>query len=150
MKEWREKKKAEDPLAFKAAQDLHIAKQRARRQSNPEVLRKHSKRCRDYAYKNKKGKLGAYKAAAKTRGLEWDLAEADAYAIFRLSCHYCGAPPNPLNGIDRKDNGRGYFNANCVPCCTVCNYAKRNATYSEFMGWIDKLCKYQRERAWST
>ena len=43
------------------------------------------------------------------------------------------------NGIDRKSNQKGYTPQNCVPCCEICNKAKRNMNYVKFMGWIELL-----------
>lgn len=37
------------------------------------------------------------------------------------------------NGVDRKDNAKGYVTGNCLPCCWPCNYAKGSRyTYEQF------------------
>ena len=46
------------------------------------------------------------------------------------------------NGIDRKNNGKGYTEDNIVSCCKQCNFAKRNMSYKEFKFWINKLVKF--------
>jgi len=50
------------------------------------------------------------------------------------------------NGIDRLDSSRGYILENCVPCCKVCNYAKRNMSVNDFLNWIKKVYNYNLER----
>jgi len=58
-------------------------------------------------------------------------------------CYYCGAPPKPVNGIDRVDNRLGYLSGNVVSCCRRCNRAKDDMTVEEFLGWVEKLAKKQ-------
>jgi hypothetical protein len=43
------------------------------------------------------------------------------------------------SGIDRLDNNIGYVSGNCVPCCSVCNYAKRDMTVDQFKNWIKRI-----------
>jgi len=52
-------------------------------------------------------------------------------------CRYCGEPPR--NGIDRLDSSLGYIEANCVPCCKVCNYMKRKMSVMEFIEHTRKV-----------
>jgi len=44
-----------------------------------------------------------------------------------------------FNGIDRKDNAIGYTESNSVACCKICNRAKMDMTYEDFMSWIRNL-----------
>ena len=72
--------------------------------------------------------------------------------ISQSNCEYCGEPPTlkminrsckyKRNGIDRVDNFVGYELTNCVPCCWICNFAKRTLTIDEFKNWINKLIKH--------
>jgi hypothetical protein len=59
-------------------------------------------------------------------------------------CFYCGRDPYDrrlksryndfvANGIDRLDNDIDYIEENCVPCCSQCNYAKRELTKEQFI-----------------
>lgn len=42
-------------------------------------------------------------------------------------CFYCGNGPDEEHiGIDRLDSKIGYEEGNCVPCCSPCNFMKRN------------------------
>lgn len=49
------------------------------------------------------------------------------------------------NGLDRVDNSIGYTEANCTPCCAVCNRAKNSMGYNEFIEYIDTLVKFRGE-----
>lgn len=108
--------------------------------------------------------LSTYKANAVSRGLRWELTDEAFMRITASDCHYCGIPPSNYfthrrkdgteklnggiryNGIDRVDNNMGYLEENCVPCCDICNKAKRAMPYDEFMNWINRLSEHQSKR----
>jgi hypothetical protein len=85
------------------------------------------------------------------RNLDFDLDEVALRTIFQGLCYYCGAEPSQIcrsksgrsefiyNGIDRIDNSVGYCESNVVPCCQICNYAKRDMNFSEFIAWIKRV-----------
>ena len=96
--------------------------------------------------------LCVYKRGAQTRDLDWLLSDEEFYALTSQDCHYCGQPPSMVrttvnkngydftyNGIDRVDNTRGYDPENVVACCLICNRAKRDMPFGEFMAWIARL-----------
>lgn len=98
--------------------------------------------------------LRLYKTNAVRRGLEWSLTEKEFDWITQQLCHYCGTPPSNCyakagggkqstpfhyNGLDRKDNNRGYIVENVLPCCGTCNRAKGQLHYDEFLNWIERL-----------
>ncbi len=97
-----------------------------------------------------------YKRSARLRNLEWNLTKEDFYRLIISPCHYTGLPPNKAlatesgifywNGIDRKDNQRGYTIDNCVPCCSFANFAKRDKSYEDFILWLDQLAKFRTEQ----
>lgn len=103
--------------------------------------------------------LATYKAAAKRRGYEWKLTEAEFLAIVQQPCHYCGESPRErkdskrynggfvCNGIDRKDNTRGYLFDNALPCCSPCNRAKSTMTYQEYRGFLVRAGKFQLQQS---
>jgi 5-methylcytosine-specific restriction endonuclease McrA len=74
--------------------------------------------------------------------------------LITCNCHYCDAPPSNksvykftkeyqlYNGVDRKNNALGYTPDNCVPCCDICNKAKRAMSYKAFMAWIKRLVAF--------
>lgn len=111
--------------------------------SNPTKLPK------GHAARNKV--VSYYKRCAKNRDLSFNLTNEEVYTFFTNDCHYCGAYPATVykhksgnfvyNGIDRKDNDLGYTKENCVSCCKMCNLAKRDVSYEDFLKWIQKLVK---------
>lgn len=94
-----------------------------------------------------------YKHDAKKRGYEFNLSKDDFKELTSQDCVYCGAEPNfrintnttdnhgdyIYNGIDRVDNTQGYEMDNCVPCCRLCNWMKRDLTEDEFIEHIKKI-----------
>jgi len=98
--------------------------------------------------------LKAYRGAARRRGLVWALTDEDFDRITAQPCHYCGCPPSArsvraqgrseftYNGIDRVDNELGYIPDNVLPCCKICNNAKKDLPFEDFMAWIARLTEY--------
>ena len=97
---------------------------------------------------------GDYLYSAQRRGLVFELTESHAHRLFSSPCHYCGIPPQAernncnggaftYNGIDRKDNDKGYTLDNCVPCCADCNYKKSTDSYAHFMAWVDRIAAFR-------
>lgn len=93
-----------------------------------------------------------YRRGAIKRGLSFDLTIEEFEEITSKNCHYCGLPPSRTHlatrainghyvytGLDRVDNKVGYTASNLLPCCKVCNYAKRNASFEEFTAWLDRV-----------
>lgn len=97
----------------------------------------------NYLYSN-------YKNSASRRNIDFLLTLEEFIKLITKSCYYCGIPPwekeskiietfngiFPINGIDRVDSYLGYILDNCVSCCKVCNQAKSNMSYDEFIEWI--------------
>ena len=95
---------------------------------------------------------GEYKRNAKTKNKIFNLSKIEFRKIVEQHCYYCAQPPNNekrpakgnngsyfSNGIDRIDNDIGYIKENCVPCCTTCNFAKRQMSKIEFAKWVNKI-----------
>lgn len=92
-----------------------------------------------------------FKNNAKKRKLDVAISFEEWKLIGKESCYYCGSPPSNIrqskhnsgdytyNGIDRKDNNLGYTIENSLPCCCICNHAKSNMTYKDFINWIKRL-----------
>jgi len=90
--------------------------------------------------------LWKYKYQAKKRNLVWTLTDVEFDKLVRGNCHYCGNPPSNMryrlftyNGIDRKDNRRGYVSDNAVSCCNICNRAKLSLPYEEFLDFVRRV-----------
>lgn len=91
--------------------------------------------------------IRAYQRGAKQRNLEWTLTQAECLSLFSADCFYCGAPPSNCkgggryngefvySGIDRIDNSLGYSPSNTVPCCWMCNGAKKDVGLDYFLQW---------------
>ena len=109
------------------------------------------------AENKKNGRMSAhqlyqkYKAGAVRRGLNFALIEDRFLQLTSQPCYYCGAPPSQehrhrkdwgsyvYNGIDRKDNSRGYTIDNCVPCCKVCNSMKGKMDENAFLLQVKRI-----------
>ena len=106
---------------------------------------------RDECYKS-------YRACASSRNLSFELTLDVFLHLTQQKCHYCGISPSNsyqlkfcsgpkkgepragkafvYNGIDRINNDIGYVESNCVACCGICNKAKTDREYSEFLEWV--------------
>lgn len=96
----------------------------------------------------------SYKSGAKRNNLVFDLTKSDLCVFLIENCFYCGQEPSNqyfdevtgnivrYTGIDRVNNTLGYTLGNCVPCCSVCNKAKRDMPLQDFYDWIERLIRY--------
>lgn len=78
-----------------------------------------------------------YRKAAQNKNRDYPLTREQFRSIFQGTCVYCGE--FPAFGIDRRDNLLGYTLENSVSCCSICNYAKRDMTVEEFIGWVKRV-----------
>ena len=95
-----------------------------------------------------------YRCTAERRGLPFEISIDYFSFLTQQNCFYCGAEPNQIcrktdgysqykyNGIDRKDNTKGYVFGNVVPCCKICNRAKNKMGYEDFMEWKSKITQF--------
>lgn len=74
-----------------------------------------------------------YLRRARRKNFEFALSEQDYDAIVTRNCYLCGNRPDPICGIDRKDNKFGYTLENSEPCCYNCNMLKRETPLSQFV-----------------
>lgn len=109
-------------------------------------------------------------ARAVYRGVYSDgnLSFDDFLILSQLPCHYCGSEPSNMansfrnktygcsdfakehgdfiyNGLDRKANNMLHNIENVVPCCSPCNRAKRDMSYSQFIWMITKIFHHRVE-----
>lgn len=93
-----------------------------------------------------------YRGAARYAGREFSLSKDDFREMTSAPCFYCGVPPQQVrtvsglpytaylyNGVDRKDNLRGYILGNCLPCCFRCNEMKKDMAYADFVSHIHRI-----------
>ena len=89
--------------------------------------------------------IGKYKKRAKTKGYAYHLTNVVFIELVKQDCYYCGSPPREdhegyvRNGIDRIESTLGYTVDNCRPCCVICNRAKSDLPYAEFIDWVRRL-----------
>lgn len=95
--------------------------------------------------------LKTYQHHAKARKLTWTLTEEAFDKLTSESCFYCGAPPvnkrqmkgDPApfiyNGIDRTHNDKGYIDDNVVSCCRICNRAKSDLPYGDWLTYLIRV-----------
>jgi hypothetical protein len=97
----------------------------------------------------------SYKQCARNRNLPWSLTKEDFLKLVTSCCHYCGIEPQLEtkklsrgmsfngsfihNGLDRLNSLVGYHETNVVPCCAICNYAKRQMSKDEFLNWVKRV-----------
>lgn len=99
-----------------------------------------------------------YKRHASDRKIVWCLSPEQVGRIVRMPCHYCGVvggntkktknhPGFRHNGIDRVDSSLAYTIGNVVPCCGMCNRAKRDIPRDEFIAWARRIASHQAAMA---
>jgi hypothetical protein len=85
--------------------------------------------------------FSSYRYRCQKRNIFFDLTIEQFYKLSQELCSYCGAVPAnqerpngyTYNGLDRKDNRKGYTPQNSVPCCARCNAIKSNILTFEEM-----------------
>lgn len=71
------------------------------------------------------------RTAAQMKKLDCDLSDDQIKEYAFNPCHYCGDIYS--GGVDRVDSTIGYLVDNCVPCCTICNFMKKNYAIDVFI-----------------
>lgn len=96
----------------------------------------------------------SYRRNAEYRKLDFSISKEVFISLTSSKCFYCGKYPSQhhkqgrsngeyvYNGIDRINNGIGYTEENCVPCCWVCNNAKKDMSIGDFYLWIKDVVSY--------
>jgi len=90
-----------------------------------------------------------YRRNAETKGYSFQLSKEQMRGLVFAKCHYCGdAPSRELskasglyNGVDRKDNSKGYTANNSVACCWSCNLMKRDLPYDCFIDKVTRIAQ---------
>lgn len=85
----------------------------------------------------------AYKGDARRRGFDFFLTVEEFALFWQQPCEYCGITISAI-GIDRRDNQKGYELDNCVSCCSVCNLAKGQLVFDEWMAYLEQVAIYHR------
>ncbi len=100
-----------------------------------------------------------YESLARKRGYEFSLTREQFKTLTKQNCFYCGKEPSQIlkprrdnqtlyiyNGIDRRDNTKGYIESNVVACCGICNSMKSSYPEDLFLEHIFRLSEYQNSK----
>jgi hypothetical protein len=80
-----------------------------------------------------------YKYGAEKRNLLFSIPiEEFVDRFWEKPCTYCGDPIETA-GIDRIDNSAGYTALNTVPCCSTCNFMKRDMKCQDFLNHCKRV-----------
>lgn len=114
-----------------------------------------------------------YRGRALSKGREYLLTREQFRTLVTSNCSWCNEKPPlknkyfklsgekmpsysntnddwaakqwvPLNGIDRRDNTKGYTLENSVSCCESCNEMKSCYPENYFMDHINKIYTFQK------
>jgi hypothetical protein len=100
-----------------------------------------------------------YKRHARTRGISFELTYEEVERLVRSPCAYCGIVGGNFkktknrregfahNGIDRVDSSLNYVTGNVVPCCGLCNRAKRDMPRDVFLEWALRVAAHHQAMA---
>ncbi len=96
---------------------------------------------------NKIQSFNTYKRSANIKQLEFGLTIDDYIKLVENPCYYCGIidADKGFNGIDRKDQTKGYIEDNCASCCKMCNYLKGSLHYETFIKRIIHIITYKNK-----
>ena len=85
-----------------------------------------------------------YMRTANMKNLTFELSFDEYYEIVKKECYYCGefSENKTINGIDRKDQTKGYLLDNCVSCCKMCNMMKKSLNDKIFLQRIEHILLY--------
>lgn len=92
-----------------------------------------------------------YNRRSKQKNMDFTLTKSEFETLIISNCYYCNQEPSKrnlrnyknvlVNGIDRKDNLKGYTLDNCVPCCSNCNTIKMCLSEDQFIEKIKQIIK---------
>ena len=110
------------------------------KRNNPEKAKQYS----DKSNRTLRGLWRRYRQSANRYDRDFNLTMEEFEKIVTQPCLYCGDEEERWRGVDRFDNSKGYIKGNCVPCCTWCNYIKRDRSVEEFFHQITKIYEYTK------
>lgn len=111
------------------------------------------KRLRTDAERGLNQVYASYKYDAYRRNYFWGLSLEEFKALSSCPCTYCGKKPGGrswgflFNGLDRKDNKKGYHISNVVPACKTCNQVKgEHLSFDEMRAAMRAVLRLRRSR----
>jgi hypothetical protein len=93
---------------------------------------------------SKEMQYNVYNRNAGLKNLEFSITFEEYSEIVTKECHYCGiTQERGFNGIDRKDQTKGYIIDNCTSCCKMCNYMKGSTSDEVFIKRAEHILTFQ-------
>ena len=88
-----------------------------------------------------------YKHNAWATMKKFEISFVQFERLTKKNCYYCKQSPEQrfrvfhfkANGLDRKDNNKGYLLTNVVPCCSICNRAKGTMSFADFKNYLGRF-----------
>jgi hypothetical protein len=77
-----------------------------------------------------------------SKNIEFNITHKNFIQLTSSICYLCGESQEYGIGIDRKDNNIGYTLENSFPCCSYCNYMKRDQDHLIFLNCIKNITTY--------
>lgn len=74
---------------------------------------------------------------AKAKDKTNELSYEQQLSLWCSPCYLCGM--SPAFGIDRLNSSENYKEDNCKPCCSQCNYMKKDLSYNDFIKHVDYI-----------
>ena len=112
------------------------------RENNPEkqeIVNENKKNSKNLQY-------NVYSRNATLKNLDFTIKYDDYLNIVEHNCYYCGTlQEKGFNGIDRKDQTKGYILQNCVSCCKLCNYMKGSTSDDVFIKRAEHILTFQNK-----
>ena len=143
-KAYNKKYQLENKEKIKKMQSDYYARNKLARIENSRkwvsLNKEKAKETRRLYRESKIGRFKSIKNSAKSRNIEFNLTEEDVYNIIEKDCLYCGQKKS--NGIDRINSNGGYTNENSIPCCSMCNYMKKDFTQEDFINQCKKISSH--------
>jgi hypothetical protein len=110
------------------------------RENNPDKMieaNENKKNSKEINYSN-------YKRNANMKNLDFSINYDEYCNIVTKECYYCGIiQERGFNGIDRKDQTKGYILDNCNSCCKMCNYMKGSTSDEVFIKRVEHILTFQ-------
>lgn len=143
LKEWRKKKKEDDPEYFLLAGRKAAEVRKKKLKDNPDLMAKERERSRKYSAKKRKedprkSMLNDARRRSKKKSIEFNLKLSDIF--IPEVCPVLGIPLFITGGkrtdnspsLDRVDNTRGYCKDNVMVISARANNLKNDGTLDEF------------------
>jgi hypothetical protein len=134
---YRQRKMEEDQTGY-LAHNAEMAKNW--RENNPDKMVESNENKKN----SKRLQYNVYSRNANIKNIEFSITYDEYSDVVTKECYYCGIlQDRGFNGIDRKDQTKGYIIENCVSCCKMCNYMKGSTNEEVFIKRAEHILTFQ-------